>query len=352
MSRLQIERGVPLAPLTSLELGGPARYFVRVETEDALREAFAWAAEQGVEAAVLGGGSNLIVLDEGYDGLVVHMGLDEARYGERGEARIGAGVPWESVVQNAIERDWAGIECLTGIPGSTGATPVQNVGAYGQEVAEVVEAVRVLHVDSLRFEELDPTACRFSYRDSVFKQQPGRWVVSAVTLKLRPAGRPSVRYAELQRSVSSDASLAEVRDAVFSLRRSKSMVLDATDPNRRSAGSFFLNPVISAAEAERVIETALSEQLVRSRDEVPQYPAPEGQVKLAAGWLIEKSGCHKGMRRGAVGISSRHALALVHHGGGTTAELLAFADDVGSRVLERFGVSLSREPRILGADAV
>ncbi len=349
MSRLHIEHAVPLAPLTSLELGGPARFFVRVDTEEALREAFAWAAEQGVEASVLGGGSNLIVPDEGYDGLVVHMGLDEARYGERGEARLGAGVPWESVVQNAIERDWAGIECLTGIPGSTGATPVQNVGAYGQEVAELITAVRALHIESLRFEELDRTACRFSYRDSLFKQHPGCWVVSAVTLQLRPAGRPSLRYAELQRSVSAEASLAEVRNAVLSLRRSKSMVLDATDPNRRSVGSFFVNPLLSATEAERVIETALSEQLVQSRAEVPQYPAPTGQVKLAAGWLIEKSGCHKGMRRGPVGISSRHALALVHHGGGTTAELLAFAEEIRSRVLQRFGISLSREPRILGA---
>ena len=347
MGRLQIERDVPLAPLTSLELGGSARFFVRVQTEEELREALGWARDEAVEARVLGGGSNLIVPDEGYRGLVVQMGLCEARYGERGQAEIGAGLTWESVVQHAVERDWAGIECLTGIPGSAGATPVQNVGAYGQEVAEVIRSVRAIRTDSLEPEELEPSACRFSYRDSVFKQQPGTWVVSAITLQLRPAGAPTLRYAELQRNVSERASLREVRDAVLTLRRRKSMVLEASDPNRRSAGSFFLNPIVSAFQAERVIETALSQNLVQSPDELPQYPSSEGRVKLAAGWLIERSGCHKGMRRGPIGISSKHALALVHHGGGSTAELLAFAEEIESRVLERFGVALSREPRLL-----
>ena len=347
MTTLDIQRDVPLAPLTTLGLGGPAKHFVRVEDERALAEALRWAADEDLSSAILAGGSNLIVPDEGYDGLVIQMGIGDLEFCNGGVVRAGAGVPWETVVDGAVSRGWAGLECLSGIPGSTGATPIQNVGAYGQEAAEVIEDVRVLRRDTLRFEELGPADCAFGYRDSVFKREPDRFIVSAVRFALRPDGEGTVRYAELEKSIGADATLADIRRTVVSLRRRKSMVIDADDPNRRSAGSFFLNPIVTVAEAERVVEQAVRERLAATPDEVPRYRAPDGRVKLAAGWLIEKAGIEKGSRRGAIGVSTNHALALVHHGGGTTAELLAFAGEIRARVRDRFGVTLEREPRLL-----
>jgi UDP-N-acetylmuramate dehydrogenase len=348
MTTLGIQHDVPLAPLTTLGLGGSAKRFVRVEDESALASAVRWARDEGMPCAILGGGSNLIVPDEGYDGLVVQMGIASIAYGDGGTVDAGAGVPWEDVVEGAVSRDWAGLECLTGIPGSTGATPIQNVGAYGQEVAEVVSAVRVLRRDTLVFDELAPEACAFAYRDSLFKREPARFIVCGVRFALRPDGVGTVRYAELQRAVGADATLAEIRRTVLGLRRRKSMVIDAADPNRRSAGSFFLNPLVSESNADRVVEQAVRDHLVSTPDEVPRYPAKGGQVKLAAGWLIEKAGVAKGTQRGAIGVSTKHAVALVHHGGGTTTELLAFADEIRARVRDLFGVELEREPRLLG----
>jgi UDP-N-acetylmuramate dehydrogenase len=347
MTTLDIQRDAPLAPLTTLELGGPARYFVRAQDERTLVDALRWAADEGVSVAILGGGSNLLVPDEGYDGLVIEMAIGDVEFGDGGLVAAGAGTPWDTVVDGAVSRGWAGLECLSGIPGSTGATPIQNVGAYGQEVAEVVEGVRVLRRDTLTFEELGPEGCAFGYRDSVFKREPDRFIVSAVRFSLRPRGAGTIRYAELEKSTGTDATLREIRRAVLDLRRRKSMVLDPGDPNRRSAGSFFLNPVVAQADADRVVEQAVQENLVVSPDDVPRYPAAGGNVKLAAGWLIEKAGIAKGTRRGAMGVSTNHALSLVHHGGGTTAELLAFADEIRGRVRDRFGIDLDREPRLL-----
>ncbi|MDH3653686.1 MAG: UDP-N-acetylmuramate dehydrogenase [Myxococcales bacterium] len=347
MTTLEIERDVLLAPLTSLELGGPAKYFVRVTRETTLVDALRWAANKQVPAAILAGGSNLIVPDEGYEGLVIQMALAELDFRRGGTVSAGAGVAWEKVVDGAVARGWAGLECLSGIPGSTGATPIQNVGAYGVEVAEVIARVRVLRRDTFAFDELVPEDCGFGYRDSVFKRDPDRFVVSSVDFALRPNGPGAVRYAELEKNIVPDATLAEIRSTVRTLRRRKSMLIEPDDPNRRSAGSFFLNPVVAPADADRLAEQAVNEKLVSVANEVPRYPTEGAQVKLAAGWLIEKAGFAKGTRRGAIGVSSKHALALVHHGGGTTAELLAFADEIRARVLDRFGVTLEREPRLL-----
>ena len=347
MASLDIQRDVPLAPLTTLELGGAAKHLVRAHSEETVIEALRWAAERDMPAAIIGGGSNLLVPDRGYDGLVVHIAIEQLDFVGGGIVTAGAGVPWERVVEGAVFRGWAGIECLTGIPGSTGATPIQNVGAYGQEVADVIERVRAVRRDTLEAEELPPGACDFSYRDSLFKREPDRYVVTAVDFALWPDGSPTVRYAELERAIPGDATLDDVRSAVLRLRRKKSMVIDAEDPNRRSAGSFFLNPIVSSAEAERVVEQALSDGLAATPSDVPKYPAGEARTKLAAAWLIENVGIAKGTRRGAIGVSTNHALALVHHGGGTTEELLAFADEIRRRVEERFGVVLEREPRLL-----
>jgi len=347
MTTLDIQHDVPLAPLTTLELGGPAKHFARVQDEGSLVDVLRWAGDQGMSSAVLGSGSNLIVPDEGYAGLVIHIGIADIEFRNAGMADVGAGVPWETVVDGAVSRGWAGLECLTGIPGSTGATPIQNVGAYGQEVAEVIEHVRVLRRDSLEIDELGPRDCTFGYRDSLFKRKPERFIVCRVRFALRPDGPGMVRYAELEKSLPPSPTLQNIRRTVLDLRRRKSMVIDPNDPNRRSAGSFFLNPIVRAAKAERVVEQAVTENLVASPDEVPRYPTPDGQVKLAGGWLIEKAGIKKGTRRGAFGVSTKHALALVHYGGGTTTALLAFADEIRSRVHDRFGISLEREPRLL-----
>jgi UDP-N-acetylmuramate dehydrogenase len=332
---------------------------VRAEHEATVVEALRWATQRSLPVAVLGGGSNLVINDAGFDGLVIAIALRGVHSRVRGscvELDAAAGEPWDELCAHSVERDLAGLECLSGIPGLVGATPIQNVGAYGQEVAQVISAVRVLDRGSLQLHTLEPEQCGFGYRDSAFKRDPERCVVLSVIFALRMGGEPSVVYEELARALSLRAggatpSLQQVRETVLALRRSKSMVLDPGDENGRSAGSFFLNPVVDAEQAERVAQTAVSAGLIARGDELPRYPAPDGRVKLAAGWLIERAGFHKGERRGAVGISSRHALALVHHGGGSSGELLAFAREIQSGVRERFGVSLELEPVLLGFDA-
>lgn len=347
MATLDIEHDVSLAPLTTLGLGGRARHLVRVSTEQSLIEALHWAEDRGFRSAILAGGSNVIVPDDGVDGLVIRIGIDDVEFRDGGTVHAGAGVAWERIVEGAVSRGWAGIECLTGIPGSTGATPIQNVGAYGQEVADVIDRVRVVRRATLEPEELAPADCHFSYRDSLFKREPFRFVVTAVDLRLIPGASPSIRYGELHERVSSGASLQDVRRAVLELRRAKSMVIDPSDPDSRSVGSFFLNPIVSSEEADRIAEQALREGLIDDPMELPRHAAAHGREKLAAGWLIEKAGIAKGMRRGAIGISTKHALAIVHYGGGTTAELLSFADEIRDRVQQRFDITLEQEPRLL-----
>ena len=351
---LDVLHHVPLAPRTSLRLGGPARCLVEARDEPDVAQALRWADAEGLRVLVLGGGSNVVVSDDGWDGLVVHMalrGIEPNRTAGRLVLHVAAGEPWDEVVAQTVHEGWAGLECLSGIPGSAGATPIQNVGAYGQEVSEVISAVHVWDRRAGRRRVIAPEECRFGYRDSAFKHDPDGAVVLAVDLALRPGGAPTLRYAELARALAGTAtpSLVEVRERVLELRRSKSMVIDPADENHRSAGSFFTNPVVDAAVAEALVEQALREGLVDRAEAVPRFSAEGGRVKLAAGWLIEAAGFRKGERRGAVGISSRHALALVHHGGGHTRELLALAEEIRARVLARFGVELQREPVLVGA---
>jgi UDP-N-acetylmuramate dehydrogenase len=357
-AQLVIEERVPLSPRTTLELGGQARYFVRAEHEHTVVAALRWAQERSLPVAILGGGSNLVVSDAGFDGLVIAIALRGVHSRVRGacvEIEAAAGEPWDALVAHCVERDLAGVECLSGIPGLVGATPIQNVGAYGQEVAQVISSVRVLERGALQPHTLGPEQCGFAYRDSAFKRNPERCVVLSVSFALRLSGEPSaLAYAELARALElraggAAASLQQVRATVLELRRAKSMLLDADDDNRRSAGSFFLNPIVTAEHADRVAQTAVAAGLIAGPGELPRHPAPDGKVKLAAAWLIERAGLHKGERRGAVGISTRHALALVHHGGGSSAELLAFAREIQARVRQRFGVALELEPVLLGS---
>jgi UDP-N-acetylmuramate dehydrogenase len=345
-----LQSGRVLAPLTSLGLGGPARHFLEASSRSELLDGLRWAQREGVPVGILGGGSNLVIADTGFEGLVIRLatrGRQLTRVDDHALLEVQAGEPWDDVVELALSEQLAGVECLTGIPGSSGATPIQNVGAYGQEVSQTIDAVEVLDRESLVASWWAPSACGFGYRHSRFKRESRRWVVLAVRFRLTPGGTPSIRYGELARALEAglaSPSLREVAQCVRGLRAQKSMLLDPGGENGRSAGSFFTNPVVASELAERVKREALVRGLVKHTDEVPTYPAGPGQQKLAAGWLIEQSGIHKGLRRGAVGISTRHALALVHHGGGSTSALLALADEVRRRVRDVFGVELGLEP--------
>jgi UDP-N-acetylmuramate dehydrogenase len=346
---------VPLAPRTTLGLGGAARFFAEVQNPDDLLPALRWAADQDLPVFVLGGGSNLVVGDDGFPGLVVHPAWSGQVWSETPAGfvvEVNAGEAWDDVVAESARRGLAGIECLAGIPGGAGAAPVQNIGAYGQEVGETIARVRALDRRTFEFCDLDAGTCDFRYRDSVFKREPDRFVILSVTLEFRRGLAPAARYPELAAALAQQAqpSPADVRNAVLSLRAKKSMVLDPADENCRSAGSFFTNPIVEATFADDLVSRALATGSVGSAEQVPRFPLPGGRVKLAAGWLIERAGIGKGFRMGPVGISTRHALALVHHGGGTTADLLRLALHVRQRVQDRFGVTLVPEPVFLGAD--
>lgn len=349
----RIREQVALAPRTTLALGGPARWLVEITSDDALMEALRWASARGVRVGILGGGSNLVVPDAGFDGLVLAIatrGIEQTREGDRVRLAVRAGEPWDAFVATCVSDGLAGLECLGGIPGLVGATPIQNVGAYGQEVSSTIVEVRAFDRARERFVVLHAEECGFAYRDSHFKRAPDAFVVTDVVFELRLGGPPTLAYAELQRALAGTErpSLEQVRQTVIALRRSKAMVLDPSDPDTRSAGSFFTNPIVTPAQRDEVVARALARGTVEHGKDVPSYPQPDGRVKLAAGWLIERAGITKGLRRGAVGISRKHALALVHHGGGTTSELLALADEVVARVREAWGVTLEREPVLFG----
>lgn len=349
---LTLREQEPLAPRTTLGLGGPARWFVAARSEAELVEALGWAAERDLPAILLGGGSNLVVADTGYSGLVIAVetrGLAWQTVGDVTRVTAQAGESWDGLVATSVAAGLGGLEALSGIPGSVGATPIQNVGAYGQEVATSLTRVRLFDRRAARVVELARADCAFAYRDSRFRRDPTAFAVLAVEFEFTPAERVAVAYPELARALGDTApSPAAVRAAVLTLRRSKSMVLDPADPNHRSVGSFFLNPVVSAEQAEAVVVRALGIGAAAEPAAVPRYPAEDGGVKLSAAWLIERSGFPRGSRHGHVGISSRHSLALVHHGGGTTAELLQLARGVQAAVAATFGVTLRPEPIFLG----
>ncbi|MGC4089666.1 MAG: UDP-N-acetylmuramate dehydrogenase [Polyangiaceae bacterium] len=342
---MQLERQVPLANRTTLKLGGAARYFVAAQTESDVVEACDFARSNGCPLWILGGGSNIVLPDAGLDGLVLSVaigGKSLAPSGTLTRLSAGAGEHWDELVAYSVAAGLFGLECLSGIPGHVGATPIQNVGAYGQEVAESLEQVRAFDREQGRFVEIPRAECGFAYRDSRFKsREPGRFVIVSVSflLSTTPHARPV--YPELGRALATlggQPSLAGTRDAVLELRRSKSMLADPSDPNGRSCGSFFLNPVVSREQADA------AEQRLGVTN-MPRYPQANGEVKLSAAFLIEHSGMPKGFRSGSVGISSKHALALVCHAGATSQELLAFSEQVQATVEAQCGVRLSPEPQ-------
>ena len=313
-----------------------------------MRAALTWARERDVRTVILGGGSNVVFADAGFPALVLRVAIGglEFRDGPAPEIVAGAGVEWDALVRGAVERQWAGVECLSGIPGTVGGTPIQNVGAYGQEVAQTIVSVACLDRDTLKRRVFEPEECGFGYRMSRFKRDDrDRYVVLEVTFRLERGGAPRLEYPELRAAVEragGPGDLAQVRETVLGLRRGKSMVLDPSDPNTRSAGSFFMNPVVPLSA---FADLQARWHALGGNGRIPAFPADSG-VKLSAAWLVEQAGFAKGYRHGGVGVSSRHSLALVNHAG-TAAELLALAQEIAGTVEERFGVRLEMEPQVI-----
>jgi UDP-N-acetylmuramate dehydrogenase len=337
--------GERLADHTTLRLGGPARAWVRATTETELTAAL---AEAEPPVLVLGGGSNLVVADEGFDGTVVEVATSGIHADHEGDdptcggvlVTVAAGESWDGFVATAVERGWVGVEALAGIPGSVGATPVQNVGAYGQEVSQTIARVRVWDRVLRGVRTFVNADCRFGYRTSRFKAEPDRHVVLDVTFQLTIGSLgTSVQYAELARALGVElgarAPLADVRAAVLGLRRGKGMVLDPEDHDTWSAGSFFTNPVVDAADVP---------------PDAPAWPQPDGRVKTSAAWLIEHAGFGRGHGNAAVSLSTKHTLALTNRGGATTTELLALAREVRDGVEAAYGIRLVNEPVLVGVE--
>ena len=347
----------PLAVKTTFAVGGKAAFYLQARNEASVREAIAWAKAQSLDLTVLGGGSNVLIADRGVSGLVLRVDIRGIRHeisGERVNVFVGAGEPWDELVGKTVAENWAGIECLSGIPGDVGAAPIQNIGAYGQEVGEVIVGVRAIDRQNGELVELNKNDCGFGYRDSVFKGAgSGRYIVTGVTFSLLPAGAPAVRYGELQRYLKErgpdpSPTLPDVRHAVLELRRRKSMLLDPADENVRSAGSFFLNPILDDTTWAIIRSRIESANVLSPGETIPQFDAGPGRVKLAAAWLIERAGFSKGAGDGPVGLSTKHCLAIVNRGGATAADILHFARHIRDVVYARFGVRLVPEPVMLG----
>lgn len=346
----ELHENVALSGYSTIGLGGSARYLALCRTARELVQALEFARSRGLSIQVLGGGSNTLFADSGFDGVVIKVGLRGVSYRDEGEwcmVSAAAGEDWTAFVQECVQRGLAGLECLSGIPGAVGATPIQNVGAYGQEVADTIVMVEALDRESLapvRFQGVD---CEFGYRQSRFKgKDKDRFVVTSVTFHLQRNGVPSIRYPELRQYIEPAIDLAAlgpgrpsleaVAGAVIALRKKKSMVIDPSDPQSRSLGSFFMNPVLP--------EDAFARLRMQCAD-VPSFPA-KGGIKVPAAWLVEHAGFRRGYRLGGAAISAHHALALVNLGT-TTGELLTLARQIQEKVQQLFGVSLEMEPVVV-----
>jgi UDP-N-acetylmuramate dehydrogenase len=349
-----IIENAPLARFTTLGIGGAAKFFIEVTSSQSLASSVEWARSRDLPLFVLGGGSNVVIADAGFAGLVIRLSIGgiEARLENRQAIiKAGAGIEWDSFVASCVENDWAGVECLSGIPGRVGATPIQNVGAYGQEVSETILAVEAFDTQTNALVELNAEECEFAYRASRFKvKDRQRFIITGVTYQLTVHGKPAIRYADLQKyfaeQIISNPSLKEVRQAVIAIRRRKAMVLDAYDSDSRSVGSFFVNPLVTLEEFENVKQQA--GKIIPDIDKIPVFAAANQHLKLSAAWLIEQSGTPRGTVYGNVGTSTKHSLAIINRGGGTAREVLELCEIIKARVLDVFGVALTPEPVFVG----
>jgi len=351
---VNIQQNIPLAPMTTLHVGGPARYFVDAQTETEVRDALDYAAQRRLPLFVLGGGSNLLVADEGWPGLVLKISLLGVEFEFEKDNTLfyaGAGEGWDDLVAMTVSKNCGGIECMSGIPGTVGGTPVQNVGAYGQEVSQTIVKVRALDIVSGTSGEFTNEECAFAYRTSMFNStQRGKYIVLEVGYRLKQKGEPVLEYADLKKffeNMKGKPGLQDVRDAVRKIRQSKAMLIVPGDEDCRSAGSFFKNPLVSAAEADRI--QALAQRLSPDKA-MPRYPGEDGQVKLSAAWLVERAGFARGHALGPVGISRKHTLAIVNRGGATAKDVISLKDEVQKKVFDVWGVRLHPEPVFVGFD--
>jgi UDP-N-acetylmuramate dehydrogenase len=349
---MQVQENVPLAPLTTFRIGGPARFLIEATSPSEVQEAVTLARERDLALFILGGGSNLVIADAGWPGLVLKIavaGIDQRPGHHHGKVLFdaGAGESWDRFVSHAVAAECAGVECLSGIPGSVGGTPVQNVGAYGQEVSETIESVEVFDLREGQVRDLCGEACGFSYRSSIFNtSERGRFIILRVTYALTPGGAPHLEYADLKRHFDgrgTSPTLAETREAVRQIRALKGMLIVPSDPDCKSAGSFFKNPVLTESQHEDLQKRAAQKGLT-----LPSYPALESKKKVSAAWLVETSGFARGYDLGNVGISRKHALAIVNRGGASAADVLALKNQIQQRVQETWGIQLEPEPVMVG----
>ncbi|MCU1223879.1 MAG: UDP-N-acetylenolpyruvoylglucosamine reductase [Edaphobacter sp.] len=346
---IPIQQDVPLAPYTTFRIGGPARFFCEISSEADLFEAVEFARNRSLPTFVLGGGSNLLVSDSGFDGLVLHIAIDQPLHEIATEHSIDytvpAGTDWNSFVLLVCEQGISGIECLAGIPGSVGGTPVQNVGAYGQEVADTIANVRAFDLETNDFVDLPHKQCGFAYRRSIFNTtHRNRYIVTAVTFRLDRTAKPNLTYADLKRHFDDlTPTPIDVYHAVRSIRHSKGMLIVEGEADSRSAGSFFKNPIVPKSLLLQIATT-----LNIPDDKIPHWSADKGQVKLPAAWLLEQAGFSKGFALGQAGVSSRHTLALINRGNATAADIAALRDTIQQQVRARFDIQLEQEPVQLG----
>ena len=345
----ELQEQVPLAGWCTLDVGGPARWFVSATSEATIVEALNWADAHQVEVLVLGGGSNVVIADEGFPGLVIQIairGIDRMGDGPTTVFGVGSGEPWDEFVAWTVEAGCAGLECLSGIPGLVGGTPVQNVGAYGQEVSSTIRSVRAIETASRKPVTIEARECGFGYRTSRFKHvDAGRFIVTAVEYALSQSGAPTIVYADAVKYFADRAgaapSLSDVRAAIIEIRSRKGMVIRDGNPANRSCGSFFINPIVRCDYFDRIAASVRGEQ-------VPHYPAGEAHVKVPAAWLIEHAGFAKGYEQGRVGISPFQAQGLINRGGASAADVLTLAVAIKRAVWKRFGVALVPEPVFVG----
>ena len=345
-----ITENVALAPLTTLKVGGAARYFIEATSTAEVSQAVEFSKSANLPLFILGGGSNLVISDAGWLGLVLKIGITGINHRHGHDEVIfeaGAGEDWDKFVGMVVAHNIAGIECLSGIPGSVGASPVQNVGAYGQEVSNTIESVVALDLRDGQVHELSNQDCGFSYRTSIFNStEQGRYIILQVNYSLKHGAEAYVAYADLKKYFagwSEKPTLANVRDAVRKIRAGKGMLITAGDDDCRSAGSFFKNPILSADQYQALTARAAAKNL-----QIPSYPALDAQKKVSAAWLVEHSGFSRGYGSGPVGISRKHALAIVNRGSATAADIVAFKEDIQQRVEEIWGILLEPEPVFVG----
>lgn len=354
LMNLVIRENVSLAELTTIKIGGKARFFYAARTEDEVIEAFQFAEQNNLKIFVLGGGSNVLIADEGFDGLVLQVALkgisSAAKEDDKVYVTAGAGEDWDEFVAFCVDKNFAGIECLSGIPGFVGGTPVQNVGAYGQEVSETIVSVRCFNRKAKKIDDLLNHQFGFAYRTSIFNTtEKNRYIVLSVTFVLQQNGAAKILYRDLQNYFKDKKpNLQETRRAVIAIRAAKSMVIENADENSKSVGSFFKNPIVSREKFEQIKNKAKNLKIIEEAENIPNYQVDDQSVKIPAAWLIEKSGFHKGFKFGNVGISTKHTLAIVNLGNASAKDVLKLKEEIQNNVKQKFDIQLMPEPVFIG----